>query len=246
MGNSNKHGANLLSAASDGKTDDVRNWIQQGADPCSRMPANPKFGFANCPNYSALRLATSAGHVDTVSALLELGGGALIPTDDYDILRVARNSEIIRVLVHAGASVNAVWSDGKTPLHERTVEGGLDQIKVLVELGAVVDCGNESALMLACKDGELEIFKFLLDSGANIHYENSYSYTAQDFVRQSITLGRNVGSREDEKKAIQAVLDEASVRGVCLDQMATFRGSPLHNFREASEWMEGNPMFGKR
>lgn len=255
MGNYNAHGPELLKAAEVGNTADVRKWIEKGADPCSRRPTsewNRLFVYA--PNASALSMATRNGHVDTVKVLLELGGGGLIPTDDFDILQFARSPEMIETLISAGASVNACDTHGKTPLHWHTEVtggwahgGGLEAIKLLVSHGAIVDCGQQSALMQACEEGDLEIFNFLLASGANIHYETEYSYTCQDFVRHGVNwnVSPPEGPRAEEKSAIMAVLDKAGVRGVCLDQNQTFKGQDV-SARDAREWLNANPQYSKR
>ena len=66
--------------------------------------------------------------------------------------------------------------DGRTPLHEASLNGNLEFVKYLVNQGAVLDAGvNEEGtlkgatpLILSCKEGNLKVIRYLIDSGADI------------------------------------------------------------------------------
>jgi len=55
----------------------------------------------------------------------------------------------------------------------RARAGDLDEVKSLIQQGAVVhrmNCCNETALHLACRNGHTEVAKYLLDNGASVNH----------------------------------------------------------------------------
>jgi FOG: Ankyrin repeat len=53
--------------------------------------------------------------------------------------------------------------------------GHLEVAKFLVDKGAKIHADNDSALQHACSRGHLEVAKFLVDKGANIHADNDWA-----------------------------------------------------------------------
>jgi ankyrin repeat protein len=93
--------------------------------------------------------AVVRGQKDVVEVMIEKGAKANHTTHwKHSLLHVAaasshRHSEaavdIARLLIRAGADVNGVAKSGLTPLHEATLAGSENMVKVLVEHGAKVD-----------------------------------------------------------------------------------------------------------
>jgi uncharacterized protein len=117
-----------------------------------------------------LGLAAFFGHPETVRLLLARGA---------DVLQAARNAmrvqalhaaaagrhlEVVKLLVAAGAPVNAPQQDGWTPLHAAVEHGDLEMTRYLLAHGADPRQQNDagkSAIGLAADAGNVEILKLL-------------------------------------------------------------------------------------
>ena len=77
--------------------------------------------------------------------------------------------EMVRLLVEAGADVNAAEGfGGNTPLHEAVEQGDVEIVKILVAAGADVHAEgyfDRTPLTLATEEGATEILQILLGSG---------------------------------------------------------------------------------
>ena len=90
-------------------------------------------------------------------------------------------SEIVRLLIDAGASINPIDKWNGTALTLASEKGHLDTVKYLVRNGANVNgvnASNSTALVLAFKNGHFEIVKYLVENGAdlNTQYYSGYKY----------------------------------------------------------------------
>ncbi|XP_077997098.1 uncharacterized protein LOC144450368 [Glandiceps talaboti] len=77
--------------------------------------------------------------------------------------------DICKLLLEAGAQVNAANDLNQTSLHFGAMEGHFDSCKLLLEAGAQVNAAddeNKTSLHYADKNQHLDIFKLLLDVGA--------------------------------------------------------------------------------
>ena len=78
--------------------------------------------------------------------------------------------EVVRMLLEAGADMNAENQDRSTALMFAAHNGHLEVVQVLLEAGADKNAAKQdgaTALMLAAEDGHLEVVQLLLEAGAD-------------------------------------------------------------------------------
>ena len=94
-----------------------------------------------------------------------IGGKALFAAIESD------NAAMVRLLVEAGADVNAAEGfGGNTPLHEAVEEGNAEIVQILVDAGADIEAEGfmgQTPLSLAAEEGASEIMQILLGQGAD-------------------------------------------------------------------------------
>jgi ankyrin repeat protein len=155
----------IFDAASVGRTARVAELLD--ADP-ALLNAYSRDGFF------PLGLAAFFGHPDTVRLLLARGA---------DVNQVARNAmrvqplhaavggrslEAVRLVVEAGAAVNAAQQEGWTPLHAAVHQKNAELTRYLLAHGADPKQANDagkSAIGLAAEEGSVEILKLLKGQG---------------------------------------------------------------------------------
>ncbi|MFN2571471.1 MAG: ankyrin repeat domain-containing protein [Gemmatimonadales bacterium] len=151
----------IFDAAAVGRTERVAQWLDQ--DP-ALINAYSSDGFY------PLGLAAFFGHPATVALLLSRRA---------DVAQVARNPmrvqalhaaaagrsvEAVRLLVDAGAPVNATQDKGWTALHEAVRQGNVEMMSYLLARGADPKLQNDegvSAIGLAAKEGRHDLLKLL-------------------------------------------------------------------------------------
>jgi ankyrin repeat protein len=128
--------------------------------------------------------------VDVIKNYISAGKNVNIKNkENVTLLHVAAQSgnvEIIKLLLDAGANVNAKDKRGKTPLLMTDVDEEKDLLEILklfIAKGVDVniqykDENNQTLLMLACDDDNLEAVKILLEAGANPNLKDSEGETA--------------------------------------------------------------------
>ena len=94
-----------------------------------------------------------------------IGGKALFAAIESD------NAAMVRLLVEAGADVNAAEGfGGNTPLHEAVEGGNAEIVQILVDAGADIEAEGfmgQTPLSLAAEEGASEIMQILLGQGAD-------------------------------------------------------------------------------
>jgi ankyrin repeat protein len=162
-------------------------------------------------SYWELENAVKLGDVGALSLYL-LGGGypsATHPSEGTTLLHLAARwhlAGVVRLLVKAGAKVNALDRSGTSPLCEALSERPLDQpdvaaerkvqaleiVKLLVEGGANPDGVDRPvskltrtakdlynpALEMAARQGNLDVVRYLLERGANVDHADADGSTA--------------------------------------------------------------------
>lgn len=141
-----------------------------------------------------LRDSVSANDIARVRSLLKMGVRFDPPPPNYAPLIVEaamyrRDTEILRLLVEAGADINATDSQGDTPLmaaaqaRDDSFSGTaslLPYFRFLLDHGADIRRKNsrgETALSLAMKPGRSEAVRLLLDRGADPNEPGPLGYT---------------------------------------------------------------------
>jgi uncharacterized delta-60 repeat protein len=99
------------------------------------------------------------------------------------------NTEIMALLIAAGAKINALDSNGFTPLDRAITPGHLEAVRLLAEKGADINLPSPNMNMgltplhLALVEGKPDIARFLIDKGANLTAIDSYGRTPLKYAR---------------------------------------------------------------
>ncbi|MCK4766572.1 MAG: ankyrin repeat domain-containing protein [Candidatus Aminicenantes bacterium] len=167
----------FLSAVKSGKTQKVKDYLTEGADPNS----------TDGSGYTALMLAAAEGHMDIIEILFEHGvdvnqtakirglhGSA---TEGYTPLMaacgdMAGHTAVIKRFLRAGAQVNALDSEGMGAMMCAVSFGHLEAVKILIKAGANVKLKYGSGkniytlIHVAKQDNYTEIVDHLIAAGA--------------------------------------------------------------------------------
>ena len=171
------NGMSLLCLASmNGYTETVKLLIEAGAD------VNLVGYFELTP----LMLACLHCHEDTVSLLLQSGADPSLQTNigaTALMYSICNNKyfSIVRLLLKAGAVVNAQDKDGYSALTMACRDGCYKLAELLIQYGADVQLStvqHSSPLIIACKNGHEDIAALLLTSQADPNQQDSNGFTA--------------------------------------------------------------------
>jgi ankyrin repeat protein len=156
----------MLWAALSGDLQAVSLLVEQGAQPTFTL-------IRGYEARTALHMAASAGHLEIVQLLLDLGAN-VNQRDRYGdtaLVTTASNGflNITEVLINHGADVNAVGLSGYTPLARAAGTSPLEVVRLLVEKGAHLNHRNShrgTPLLIAAERSDLEMVQYLIDQGA--------------------------------------------------------------------------------
>ncbi|KAI9642631.1 hypothetical protein NHQ30_009436 [Ciborinia camelliae] len=165
----------MFIAVKNGNYDIVRLFLKNRADP----------NEFNAEGHSILSYAIVLGHAKIVELLIDQKAEIEKQSGDYKQTPLSwaakkGSSEIIELLLTRGAELEAKDTDGWTPLIWALKFEKPGAVKLLLGRGAVKNLlGNgrtgqlESAMIWACKEGDVEIVDLLLDLGTNINAQDS-------------------------------------------------------------------------
>lgn len=146
------------------------------------------------PDY-ALLIAVSRGKTKEVKTALANGANPNVIIDDYPAIifaidRIYDEGRIFKLLLNAGANVNAICSNEEhstfrypyTALHAAAKGNSIDIIRTLLNAGANVNVQDnvtgQSALLTAAYNGAGDIVLLLIKSGADVNLEDKEGKTA--------------------------------------------------------------------
>ncbi|MEM9424270.1 MAG: ankyrin repeat domain-containing protein [Spirochaetota bacterium] len=218
----------LYLAISQSLTEIIRMLLEAGADANAHTKTN----------ITPLHWAARYGRTEIVRMLLEAGADAntqtkspFKPDDPFFNLRLPFDSygktplhfvvmscrtvcptETVRILVEAGADVNATDEHGVAPLHWAALRQDLTEtVRILVEAGADVNAQIKSnddpisdygdhPLHLAARNGHTEAVRILVEARSNVNSTNKFGETplyiaARSHHKEVIDYLRSVGGK---------------------------------------------------
>jgi ankyrin repeat protein len=132
---------------------------------------------------TALMAASFAGRLPVLRFLLDRGAdvNAVDGTGSSALwYGAAANTETVTLLLDKGADPNARGRAGFTPLIVAS-RSNVAMVRALLAHGADVNGknrGEQTALMEAARNGQVEIVRFLIDTGADVNAVDYLGYTA--------------------------------------------------------------------
>ena len=146
---------------------------------------------------TCLMLAARCGHTEIVRYLVGLPevdvnrrSTATADSSNHTALHLAvfrKHTDVLQVLIDAGADIDTQNNDGYTPLHSACASGALDMVKMLVRAGAgvrVTDNGGCTCLHVAARFGHTETVRYLvgLPEVELNHRDTKKNYTALQYA----------------------------------------------------------------
>lgn len=121
--------------------------------------------------------AARLGHVDQVKALIEAGAAVNIKAKNgLPVLRLAANTQVMDLLIRAGADVHETDEDGTTALHFAARNNRTGIIEKLLSSGVAVNCRRldqgTTPLHLAAEFNSADAARLLSSRGGDIEAKN--------------------------------------------------------------------------
>mmetsp|Transcript_7720 Transcript_7720/g.11628 ORF Transcript_7720/g.11628 Transcript_7720/m.11628 type:complete len:655 (+) Transcript_7720:109-2073(+) len=211
----------------EGRMEAPLNFTSFFLNPSLYDPRSEILQSVNDEGDTALFVASKAGHKDAVLALLSAPETQVNWRNHKGITSLSAAShkgrtEIVKILIKAGADVNAESYNGSTPLIQSSHFGHIEVVVNLVKAGAIVDKPNNkgtTALMRATQEGKEEVVEFLIQKGADVNRRNNERMNA-------LMLGSQRGHAQIVRILIShfAEVDEQTAQGSTALMLACKRG----------------------
>lgn len=145
-------------------------------------------------NVTPLFMAASRGDIDTVKLFLKANANTDIAKHDDNATAIAiaiqnNHTDIVDLLIKAGADINKSLTSGVTPLYMSCLHGHHDQIELLLNANANPDLVNKNQnltpLMLAADSGDSKMTALLIDHKATLNLRGDQGQTALVLAAQN-------------------------------------------------------------
>jgi len=166
-----------LEAARNGDSGALAELLERGIDPDT----------VDAHGNTLLMLAARQGHAEAVASLL--GHRPRLsqrnPAGDTALMLAVLkgHAEVVELLLAAGAPVD---HEGWTPLMYAAFEGHTAILERLLERGAAVNAlapNKSNALMLAARNGHIEVVRRLLRTDVDLRQKNDAGFTAESWAQ---------------------------------------------------------------
>nr|XP_040129669.1 ankyrin repeat and KH domain-containing protein 1 isoform X10 [Ictidomys tridecemlineatus] len=199
----------LMEACMDGHVEVARLLLDSGAQ--VNMPAD---SFE-----SPLTLAACGGHVELAALLIERGANLEEVNDEgyTPLMEAARegHEEMVALLLAQGANINAQTEETQETALTLACCGGFSEVAdFLIKAGADIELGCSTPLMEASQEGHLELVKYLLAAGANVHATTATGDTALTYACENghtdvadvlLQAGADLDKQEDMKTFLEGI-----------------------------------------
>jgi ankyrin repeat protein len=173
----------LMLAALSGKYDIVQKLLDCGSDT----------KFQDSDGLTALHMAIEEDFIDIATLLVEHDPELVIVVDKYNwyplLYAVSFSTpEMIELLLDNGADPNVQNSDGNSALHLAVLSEKTDYVRILLQHKNIninlQDNSGFTAHHVSALKGDFQIFKELVDAGADLSLQNKTGSTALDLAKR--------------------------------------------------------------
>jgi len=132
--------------------------------------------------------------------------GMQVFADDFSKKNSLVRPKVIKLLLEYGADINATTVSGLTPLKCALLVDNFEMANVIIQYGADINYGDETALMTAVWHNRIDIVDFLIKKGADVNHkkttgENALEWAVFNGNEDIAKLLLNAGAKKDFSKA---------------------------------------------